>query len=233
MQEVEFKEEQNKETKSTAVSVVPKGFVDKTDWDSFRAPIVQAFSNGLLPSSIKTISHAVIIALKVKELGIPVMYGMSQCHVINGKAGMSAELMLAQLNKHRPDIKWRWLTHKPVKFNDRGCPIEWKIIDENFEAWVEVSRSEKPEFFWFDAEAAVKGGMLQKTNDGHNRYKAAPKKEVWDKYRDRMLRARVVSKFIRAVAPEVIGGFYTPDELSEVKEPDKKKVEQVNSILGD
>lgn len=224
VQDAEYREEE----KSTAVAVVPKGFVDKPDWDSFRAPIVQAFSNGLLPSSIKTINQAIIIALKVKELGIPTMYGLSQCHVINGKAGMSAELMLAQLNKYRPDIRWCWLNAKPTKWED-GKPCEWVQIDENAEAWIMVTRDkDNREFFSFTVEDAVRAGMLQKSKDG---YKAAPKKEVWDKYRDRMLRARCVSKFIRAVAPEVIGGFYTPEELSEVKEPETEKVKQISNIL--
>ena len=51
-----------------------------------------AFRSGMLPASIRNAEAAAIIALKAYELGIPLMEGYAQIHIINGKPCISREM---------------------------------------------------------------------------------------------------------------------------------------------
>jgi hypothetical protein len=139
----------------------------------------------MLPSSIKTPEAAAIIALKSRELGIPLMVGFSHIVVINGKPGMSAELIQAQARKNLPG-----LVFNIVHTDDKICTVS-ALRPERGSTVVKVS---------FSIEDARKAKLLGK--------------DVWIQYPAAMLRARAITACLRAVCPDALMGVsYTPEEL--------------------
>jgi len=80
-----------------------------------------AVKSGFLPTSIKTVEQAVIIALKGRELGIPPMQAFSSISVINGKPCLGSELMLALVYKHHPQAVVNFL-----ESTNEVCKLEAK-----------------------------------------------------------------------------------------------------------
>ncbi len=76
------------------------------EWQILKEQATMAFRSGLLPQGIKSPEAAAIIALKGKELGLPVMFSLSEISVINGKPVLSANLILAQLYKVGCHVKF-------------------------------------------------------------------------------------------------------------------------------
>lgn len=66
-------------------------------------------SSGLIPKAIDKPEKAIVVMLKGKEAGIPPLQALAHIHVIDGKPGMSAELMLSQLLKHIPGFMHQFL----------------------------------------------------------------------------------------------------------------------------
>lgn len=64
-----------------------------------------AHRSGMIPSSIRNPEAAAIIALKAFELGISMMDGFSQLHVVNGRPGISRELMQVLVYRNIPGAK--------------------------------------------------------------------------------------------------------------------------------
>lgn len=77
-------------------------FPSPSEWAMLKEQATMAVKSGLLPAGIDTAEKAIVIALKGRELGIPVMHAFSHIHVINGKPGASAELQLALIYKNCP-----------------------------------------------------------------------------------------------------------------------------------
>ena len=65
------------------------------DWQTLRSMAQVAIESGMLPAHVKSEQAAIFIALKGRELSIPVTYAWSNISVISGKPVCSAELMLA------------------------------------------------------------------------------------------------------------------------------------------
>lgn len=141
---------------------------------------------GFLPKSVTTPAQALTIMLTGRELNLPPMLALRMIHVIDGKPGLASELQLARFRQ--AGGKYRWL-----ETNDRVATIQ--VIAPGSPAdWAQT--------FTFTIEEARDAGLLDKQN--------------WKKYKPAMLRARVASLAIRAVAPEVSMGLYDPDELGAV-----------------
>lgn len=171
---------------STALTTKPVSLTTNPDeWAMIKEQAKLAFASGLLPKSITKPEQAAIIALKGRELGIPIMHALSSISVINGKPTLSSELMLA-------------LIHNRV----RGSRISFLTPPEkaHLECEVEVQRpGGLPQKFSFTMEDAKRAGLS--TNHTYKKFPAA------------MLRARVISAMARAVFPDAIMGCYTPEEL--------------------
>lgn len=172
------------------VAVVNSGmsssyFPTDSDWRMLLDVGTKAVRSGMLPTAIKTPEAAAIIALKARELGMPIMVGFSHIHVINGKPTLSAEMLQALARKNLP-----------------GLVIN--IIEStNEKASVEFIRPEsgsRPYKITFTIEDAKKAELL--------------KNPTWTKYPAAMLWSRAVSAGLRKVCPEaLIGVSYTPEEL--------------------
>ena len=146
---------------------------------------------------INTPGDAFVLAWHCLAEGISPLEFSKRYHLIGGKLTMRADYMHAA-------------------FRNAGGRIEWLNTGEdgieavgNFYAEDE----DKPVRVAFNIEDARK--LLGK-NAKHNCDAIDAPGSGWTKDRGAMLRARVISKGIRMVAPEVIAGVYTPDELEAI-----------------
>lgn len=160
-------------------------FPTESDWRMMREIGNQALRSGMLPAEIKSPEAAAIIALKARELGMPVMVGFAHIHVIKGKPTLSAEMMQALARRNLP-----------------GLVIN--IVEStNDKASVEFIRPEpgsKPFKITFTLEDAKKAEITNNPS--------------WKKYPAAMLWSRAVSSGLRKVCPEALMGVsYTPEEM--------------------
>jgi len=114
-------------------------------------------------------------------------------HIVKGKLSMKAEAMLAEFNQRGGKHVW-------VKSDDKQAVL--RLTYDQFDKF-EVAFTIK------DAERAGLCGADGTMNKGQN----GP--GSWQKMPDAMLRARVTSKAIRMVCPEIVAGVYTPEEVND------------------
>lgn len=162
-------------------------FPNDSDWARIMDISVKAFRSGLLPSAIKNVEAATIIALKAWELGLSPMLGFHHIHVVNGKPGYSAELMQLLVRRNLPGI-------------------EITILEtSNTKASVKIRRPEKgasPFTFSFTIEDAAKAKLTNK--------------DVWQQYPRAMLWARCISSALRTMCADALNGAsHTPEELGD------------------
>jgi hypothetical protein len=132
------------------------------------------------------------IALTCLCEGITPLEFQRRYHVIQGKPAMRADAMLAEFRS-------RGGRHVVVERSPERAAIE--LIDKHGQkiaaeyTWTEAEQSRWP---WRDASDHKKG-----------------LKDNWSTPTDRrnMLWARLVSDSIRAIAPEIVAGIYTPEEV--------------------
>ena len=106
-------------------------------------------------------------------------------HIINGKLSMRADAMLAGFRKAGGKVTWK-------RFDNEAAIAVW-TLDNNKD--VEIG---------FTVEDAKRAGLIPaKPGSG------------WQKSPDAMLRARCISKAMRMIAPEVVAGTYTPEEVAD------------------
>lgn len=118
--------------------------VQGDEWETLKKQAVLALKSGFLPKSIRTPEQAAIIALKGRELGLPVMQSLNSITVIQGKPTLSAELMLALVYRHIQDAKISF-----VETTDQVCKIH-------------ASRGgAEPSEFIFTIEHAEQAGLLR------------------------------------------------------------------------
>ena len=108
-------------------------------------------------------------------------------HVIEGKLSMRADAMLAKFQLSGGTVKWTKRDDKVVEatFTLRGNSLPFRATLEEFVA---------------NGVATGRDGKL---------------KDNWRKFPRQMLTARVVSEAVRLLAPEVVFGVYTPEELQD------------------
>ena len=145
---------------------------------------IDAYQSGLLPNGIKSEKAAFVIALKGRELGVPMFTAFSEIAIINGKPTMSAMLMLAQIRRLFP----RAYVHFEEVSNERCVIIASR------------EKGEPTTRFEFSTEDAKLAGLLGKEN--------------WNKYPRAMRRSRCVSEMARTIFPDALMGVaYTPEEI--------------------
>jgi len=177
---------QNNQTSAVAVSAPnPLGLPSQVEWTQIKEICNAAIKSGMLPAAIKSPEAAAIIALKSRELGIPLMVGFANIHVVNGKPAMSAELIQAQARKNLPGLVFNIL-----ETTNEKCVVEGQRPE----------RGSRPLTVSFSIEDARKAALLSK--------------DVWKSYPAAMLRARAVTACLRLLCPDALMGIsYTPEEL--------------------
>ncbi len=170
---------------SVAIAATPAP-LEITNVDDLKAVtrILHA-SSVALPSGVKTLADAAAIILAGHEMGIGPMTSLRSIHIVEGKATLSASLILAFAR--RAGWRHKWLTRSSDA--ERAAIILRRDGEEHEE-----------EFTIDDARRA----KLVPGKAG----------AAWTKYPQRMLRWRAVSGCVNSACPEVLfGSVYVPGEL--------------------
>jgi hypothetical protein len=124
-------------------------------------------------------------------------------HMIDGKLSMRADAMLAKFQMSGGTVKWSKRDDKIVEatFTLRNNSLPFSAKIEDFVA---------------NGVAVSRDGKM---------------KDNWRKFPRQMLTARVISEAVRLLAPEVVFGVYTPEEIQDSNNsapaPDPIKVEPI------
>lgn len=146
---------------------------------------------------VSTPGDGAVLALTCICEGITPLEFVRTYHIIEGRPAMRADAMAA-------------------KFLAAGGLIDWHEIGEAGKpasATFTFGRQSIP--MAFSLEDARR--MLGKTKDGLDVIDKP--NSNWQKDPGAMLRARLVSKAVRILAPHIVVGVYTPEELQDVSEP--------------
>lgn len=162
------------------------GVVPADEWHSMRDQANTLIRSGFLPKAIDTPEKAIAVMLAGREIGIQPMRAIRELHVIDGKVGMSAKLMMALVYERIPGA-----TFKIAESSDTACTVVAGRPGDD-----------KPATFTFTLDDAKRAGLLEK--------------DVWKKWTRDMLRNRAVSEACRAVFPDATGGSYTHEELETI-----------------
>jgi hypothetical protein len=116
-------------------------------------------------------------------------------YIIEGTLSMRTDAMLAELRKAGGEYRWDKIGDD-VKCDEKTTlPISGEaVIFIKYKGQEGTTKYTIPD---------AKRGQLVKMNSG------------WHKNPDAMLRARAVSKAMRMYAPEIVAGYYTPEEVSD------------------
>ena len=128
-----------------------------------------------------------VLALQCMSERMPPLELSKTYHVIEGKLSMRADAMLAKFQIAGGTVKWTKRDDKVVEatFTLRGNSLPF---------------SAKLEAFVANGVATGRDGKL---------------KDNWRKFPRQMLTARVISEAVRLLAPEIVFGIYTPEELQD------------------
>jgi|694.fasta_scaffold28682_8 hypothetical protein len=151
----------------------------------------------VLPSNIKTIEQAFAIAQYGKDLGMKPMQAFHQIYSIQGRLALSSKALGALMWRNGISIKTikdgelvvRGVDSNGVEIKDRVTTIEF----------YRGNVTETTNFYWSDA---VKAGWTTKDN--------------WVKMPKQMLYARCLSLGANRIAPDMLLGLYTVEEMVDV-----------------
>ena len=142
---------------------------------------------------VSTPGDGAVLALTCMCEGITPLEFAKTYHIIKGRPSMKADAMSA-------------------RFRQSGGKVRWiNLGDDGKEAKAEFSYDGQTLEIAYTIEDAKK--VMGKDDKGKDRIDQPDSN--WSKDRGAMLRARLITKAIRIIAPELIAGVYTPDELED------------------
>lgn len=146
-----------------------------------------------LPAAVrKSPADVCLVLLTGHELGIGPAQALRDIHIIEGKPSLSASLMVALVLRS-------------------GCARYFRLVETTPQsATYETQRHGEPgrQQLTFTIQEARQAGLLDRGKSDEMR-----RMNNWNRYPSAMLRARAKSSLAREVYPDVLAGFYTPDEL--------------------
>ncbi len=143
---------------------------------------------------LKKKEQAVALLLLAQAEGLHPMQAVKKYHIVQGKSVKKAETMLAEFLRSGGKVKWHELNNEVADAtftapNGDSIRIKWTIKDAE-----RISNT-----FYDDKGNKIVKRLIDKDN--------------WKNYPRAMLRSRVISEGIRTIWPEIIEGFYTPEEV--------------------
>jgi hypothetical protein len=141
---------------------------------------------------LTTPGDGVVVALTVLAMGITPFDFYRTFHIIEGRPSMRADAMTAEFRRRGGKVRW-------LQLGDSGT------AEAEFEF---EGQTLKMQFTLDDARR-----LLGKGRDGKDRIDKPDGN--WQKDPGAMLRARLTSKAIRILAPEIVAGVYTPEEVQD------------------
>lgn len=177
-----------------------------TAFETMMAEAKTFVDSGFLPRGVNTPAKAVAIMTMSKELGIGYWTGFNGINVISGKPTISPQLMLALIYKRHPNAVI------DIKGDAKACTVFMQRKDGQ-------SHSET-----FTIEDAAK--IRTKEDD---KQISLTEKYNWRQQPAVMLKWRAVAACARVIFPDVIMGFYTPEEI----EPDSQIDYETGEVVVD
>jgi len=136
-----------------------------------------------------------IVAFDCYVRRVPPLTWASTYHIVENKISMRADAMLA-------------------RFREAGGRVDWKEMGEDGQkATAKFTVDGKNYSIGYTIEDAQRAGLVT-GKPGSN----------WQKRPGEMLRARLISKAIRMLMPEVISGVYCPEEIMDETEASQRGV---------
>lgn len=158
-------------------------------------------------------AQAVMVMLRGHNLGISFDAALDHVYVVQGKTGISGQLMLRLIYERVPNAI--------VDFDDS--------VDKSKICVVRMGRpGKKTQEFSFSIEEADAAGVTRNRDGSPNM--------VWKAYRQDMLRWRAVARGARVVFPDAIQGCWLQSELAEIRtaEPPPESIQpQVVQVEAD
>jgi len=141
---------------------------------------------------LTTPGDGVVLAMTCMADGITPLDFIRKYHIIEGRPSMRADAMTAE-------------------FRRRGGKVRWLQLGDSGTAEAEFEFEGQTLRMAFTLDDARK--LLGKGKDGKDRIDKPGGN--WEKDPGAMLRARLTSKAIRILAPEIVAGVYTPEEVQD------------------
>jgi hypothetical protein len=156
--------------------------------------------SGLAPKAVNTPEKVLVIAMKGRELGVPIMQALSHIHIVDGKPTISSELMAALVQRagHRLRV---------LETDSEHCVVQGVRSDD----------PEYPQKLAWSMDDAHKAGVANK-----NTWKNYPAAML----RARAISA--LCRF--AFADVLMGASYTPEELGAEVDEEGQVVEGGGSV---
>lgn len=167
-------------------------------------------TSGLAPKSLQTVEQVAIAIGMCMELGRPVLTGLQDMAVINGKVGIYGDAALAQV-RSSGQLEY-------IKETEEGAPYT-----DNWTFRCEIKRKGSPEprvgiWTWVDSKRA--GFDKPKTKDGRD--------DIWSpwiRFTRRMMQFKARNFVMRDEFGDVLKGLSTVEEIQDYIDvtPDKPK----------
>lgn len=162
---------------------------------SNQSPAVQTarllYDSGLFPSA-RSVAGVFTIVQFGKEIGLSPVVSLNNIAIIGGKLAMSAQSMMALARQIGVVVTVEEETkQKCTVLCTRGNEEEYRST--------------------FTIKDAEEARLLDRDDKGEI------KREVWRKYPQNMLKWRAVSNGLRFIAPDVLAGVYTQEEIESIE----------------
>lgn len=165
------------------------------EWDIMKNYAQAAVKSGLI-GTVKhpvTVDQALFVVLKGYELNVTPIEALSNIHLVNGKPGLSVQLMIA-------------LANRSGALSRLDMPDASKAATEQ-KATVTAVRRDRPESpvtMTFSMQDAAAANLLGNP--------------IWKSYPGQMLVNRAMSMALRRAIPEALSGLYLAEELGDAAE---------------
>jgi hypothetical protein len=159
---------------------------------------------------LTTPGDGIVLAMTCMADGITPLDFIRKYHIIEGRPSMRADAMTAE-------------------FRRRGGKVRWLQLGDSGTAEAEFEFEGQTLRMAFTLDDARK--LLGKGKDGKDRIDKPGGN--WEKDPGAMLRARLTSKAIRIMAPEIVAGVYTPEEVADFTEDVTPKPAAARKAVAD
>ena len=168
--------------------------ISASAWSALQQQADSLLRSGFFPKAIDTSEKAIVIKMYGDLLGIPWVAAMNTINVIQGKPTISPQLMIGLAQRSK------LLENMSIEDDGTTCTVTVK----------RVGQSAHTESF------GVADAALMKTTEwtnGSKREISLGEKSNWKQQPKTMRKWRAIAAAFRVVFPDLLLGFYTPDEM--------------------
>jgi hypothetical protein len=169
-------------------------------------------ASGALPPGVDTKEKIMTISQYGKELGMNPMTAINSISLVKGRMVIGSAMLGAMLKRNGYEYLWNkdWVI-------EEGADGKNRTVTEVEIFWVSKSLkrelSQKFKMTWQELELT---GLTSR--------------DTYMKYPKALLRARCMSAAVRAIAPEILLGMYTAEELADSDPNIKLKVDEEGNV---